>query len=101
MILSRNPNLEGLVSLITPRNPTLSTAARAFAPITPCSQRREMGKMFAIAARQYAEAIVTLTLNGRTAQEFEGLCQTNREMRQRMENARLAFEDHVRAHGCY
>jgi hypothetical protein len=60
-----------------------------------------MGKVFAIAARQYAEIVVTLTLNGGTAQEFEGLCQTSKEVRERLENARLAFEHHVREHGCY
>ena len=65
-----------------------------------CRARRELADQYAISARLYAETVVLLTRNPTTGQKFEGLCRTAHEVWDRMEAARLAFEEHARTHGC-
>ena len=65
-----------------------------------CHMRREFADEFAISARLYAETVVILTRGMTTGQEFEQLRKCIQEARERMEAARLAFEQHVTSHGC-
>jgi len=63
-----------------------------------CRKRRELADQFAISARLYAEAVVMLAQA--RGEEFDGLIRSADATRERMEAARMAFEEHVREHGC-
>jgi hypothetical protein len=65
-----------------------------------CELQRTLAQEFALATRLYAEAVVALTeLRGSAtnSQELHLNCQT---ARRRAEEARVAFEDHLRNHQC-
>jgi len=67
-----------------------------------CKTRCELAEQFAIAARQYSEAVIILT-------QYEGTCSQSDYVRlragveqaeQRSESACFAFEEHLKRHGC-
>ena len=56
--------------------------ARGIAPT--CHRRRELAQRYAISARQYAEAVVTLAGIASTTRDFDELCQKIVEVRERV-----------------
>lgn len=67
-----------------------------------CKDRRKFAEQFALAAREYSEAVARLVLHeGPPAQaEYDALrCSVN-ETHDRCETAGLEFEQHVATHGC-
>jgi hypothetical protein len=65
-----------------------------------CAIRRDLSNEFAICARLYAEAVVTLTSGVTSGSNFEKLRVAARRAQERAEIARVAFEEHVAGHGC-
>jgi hypothetical protein len=65
-----------------------------------CRLRRELADQFATNARLYAEAVVLLTNSTMPTRKFEELCLTVRQAQDRAQAAFMAFEEHVKSHGC-
>jgi hypothetical protein len=63
-----------------------------------CQKRRELAEQFATSTRLYSETVVMLTQS--VAEKFEGLLSDSAQARTHMEDARVAFEEHIREHGC-
>ena len=68
---------------------------------TCCPIKRNLGEQFAIAARQYAEAVVVLSRPIAAAADFEESCGAVEQARQQCEAAGLVFQEHVTTHGCW
>jgi len=63
-----------------------------------CEAGRQLAEQFAISARLYAEAVVMLTCNF-SSEDYRRLQTDADEARQRSEDTRLAFEEHLKLHG--
>ena len=79
---------------------TATATATARATSLACAKRRELAQRYAISARQYAEAAVTLTGSAWGERDFDERCKNALEAQERAGAAHAAFVDHVRAHGC-
>jgi hypothetical protein len=67
-----------------------------------CPIRRKLGEEFATAVRLYSEAVVALTYDQTLVpgNKFDSLLIAKENARQRSENARVAFNEHVKSHRC-
>jgi hypothetical protein len=65
-----------------------------------CCLRRQLAEQFAINARLYSEAVVRLTRSGQTSGDYDQLLAATVEAQGRAEVAQIAFEEHVKTHGC-
>jgi hypothetical protein len=63
-----------------------------------CQKRRELAEQFATSTRLYSETVAMLTQSA--AEKVEGLLRDSAQARTQMEDARVAFEGHIREHGC-
>ncbi len=70
--------------------------------MTPCKDRRRFAEQFALAAREYSEAVTRLVQHeGPPAQaEYDALRSNVIEAHDRSESAGVEFVQHVAAHGC-
>jgi hypothetical protein len=73
--------------------------ASALNTVPSCSVRQKLASEFAISARQFAEA-ATLLAQSSSRLDFERLSGAAQQAQERAERARVAFEEHVREHGC-
>jgi hypothetical protein len=64
-----------------------------------CEIRRKLAEQFATAARLYAERVVSLASNISDV-DHARLSKNAHEAQDRSEAAFIAFEEHVRLHGC-
>jgi hypothetical protein len=69
---------------------------------TYCSDRRRLAEQFALAAREYSEAVALLAQHAGPSSnvEYGALLSAVNEKRQRCECAGVDFEQHVAAHDC-
>jgi sugar phosphate isomerase/epimerase len=67
-----------------------------------CQTGQDLAGQFAIAARLYAEAVVTLTSNcGKISQDlYDRLTRTVEEAQQHSEASGVAFKEHIESHRC-
>jgi hypothetical protein len=67
-----------------------------------CRTRQELAEEFAVAARLFSEAVVSLAghIGGMSDGEFNRLRTAAKTMQERAEAARVAFEEHVDSHRC-
>jgi hypothetical protein len=67
-----------------------------------CKDRRRLGEQYAIAAREYSEAVARLVQHeGSPAQpEYDALRSIVIEAQERCESAGVEFVQHVATHGC-
>jgi len=67
-----------------------------------CNDRRRLAEQFALAAREYSEAVTRLVQHeGPPAQaEYRALRSVVIEAQERCESARGQFEQHIATHGC-
>jgi hypothetical protein len=70
--------------------------------MSSCNNRRRLAEQFALAAREYAEAVAGLVLHeGPPAQDQYGaLRAVVTDAHERCESAGVEFERHVATHGC-
>jgi hypothetical protein len=67
-----------------------------------CNDRRRLAEQFAVAAREYSEAVTRLVLHEgpSTQAEFSTLRSVLIEAQERCERAGVEFEQHVASHDC-
>jgi hypothetical protein len=67
-----------------------------------CKTRRELAEQFAIAARQYSEAVILLAKYEGTFLQTDYVCLRAgvEQADQRLERSLFAFEEHLKRHGC-
>jgi hypothetical protein len=67
-----------------------------------CNDRRRLAEQFAVAAREYSEAVTRLVLHEGppTHAEFSTLRSVLTEAQERCESAGVEFEQHVATHDC-
>jgi hypothetical protein len=65
-----------------------------------CEIRKRLASSFATNARLYAEAVAIMTSPLISPSNLEELYAAARRAQERSENASIAFEEHVRDHGC-
>jgi hypothetical protein len=70
--------------------------------MTACNDRRRLAEQFALAAREYSEAVTRLVQHeGPPAQaEYDALRSNVIEAHDRSESAGVEFVQHVATHGC-
>ena len=85
----------------------MASATRTFvsaprAAVDCCDIRRHLAEQFALAARLYAEAVVSLTIQFMpiSSNEYNRLTEAAEEARRRAAATGIAFEEHVDSHGC-
>jgi hypothetical protein len=68
---------------------------------TRCEIERRLAEQFATAARQYAEAVVALTVQIALSQsEYSRLRDATRTARQQVHSIGARYEEHVESHRC-
>ena len=70
--------------------------------MTHCNDRRRLAEQFAVAAREYSEAVAQLVLHEGPPShaEYGALRSGVIEAHERCESAGVEFEQHVASHGC-
>ena len=70
--------------------------------MTYCDDRRRLAEQFALASREYSEAVARLVLHEGPPShaEYGTLRSGVTEARERCESAGVEFEQHVALHGC-
>ena len=70
--------------------------------MTYCNDRRRLAEQFAVAAREYSEAVARLVLyeGPPSHAEYSALRSGVIEAQERCESAGVEFEQHVALHGC-
>ena len=70
--------------------------------MTSCNDRRRLAEQFALAAREYSEAVARLVQHEGPPSnaEYSTLRSVMIEVQERCESAGVAFEQHVATHGC-
>jgi hypothetical protein len=70
--------------------------------MTSCNDRRRLAEQFALAAREYSEAVARLVQHEGPPSnaEYSTLRSVMIQVQERCENAGVAFEQHVATHGC-
>jgi hypothetical protein len=67
-----------------------------------CEVRRRLAEAFAINARQYADAVVSLTrAQNASIEEYARLRDAAEKAKARVGQSGVAFEEHVDQHQCY
>lgn len=70
--------------------------------MTYCNHRRKLAEQFALAAREYSEAVARLVMHEGPPSDVEygALGSAVIEAQERCESAGVEFEQHVALHGC-
>jgi hypothetical protein len=69
--------------------------------LTHCEIKRQLAEQFAIAARQYAEAVVALTVHiALSHAEYSRLRDAAHTARHQVHSIGVKYEEHVESHRC-